>query len=170
MKKIKLTQGKYALVDDEDYEFLSSMKWQAHREWRTGKRWYAMRTHRKEGKRKTQMMHRLITHAPNGVSVDHINSDGLDNRKCNLRFCTQRENCANRGPNKDSKSGYKGVYHRPDSRLKNKWVAQMSAGGKRTVLGYYKTAIDAARAYDRAAKATQGEFAWTNFGKKGGTK
>lgn len=85
MSSIPLTQGRVVLVDDEDYEWLSERKWHAHK---SSTHWYAACWI----KGKMIRMHRLITDAPDGLVVDHINGDTLDNRRCNLRICTTREN------------------------------------------------------------------------------
>lgn len=97
MQEISLSQGKVTFVDDEDYEFLAQWKWSAHQK---GKHWYAERSKswRVDGKRYsvTIPMHRVITAAPKNLVVDHINHDGLDNRKENLRIVTVRENGQNK--------------------------------------------------------------------------
>src|SRR2546430_16319669 len=98
-RKIKLTRGKYALVDLVDYEWLSQWKWYC------SARGYAAR--RLYPENKVVYMHRVII--PEGEEVDHINHDKLDNRKSNLRPCTHKQNLRSRGLNKNNKSGYKGV-------------------------------------------------------------
>ena len=105
MKRIPLTQGKFALVDDEDFEALSQFKWRAKhcpdgRRPEKSSKWYACRTEirkrgPKAGKKKEVYMHRFLMDAPRGKVVDHLNGDGLDNRRANLRICTQKENLAN---------------------------------------------------------------------------
>ena len=104
MKKIKLTKGKFAKVDDEDYEYLNQWKWYASHS-PSGNIWYAQRSAYNDGKRRTIKMHRLIMDANNKNVVDHIDGDGLNNCKSNLRECSQRENVINgyvrRGMNKD---------------------------------------------------------------------
>jgi hypothetical protein len=89
MKRIKLTQGKYALVDDEDFESLNKYKWYFHQG-------YAIRnTKMKFGKRTTIFMHRIITNCPKGKDVDHINMNGLNNQKYNMRVCKRSQNITN---------------------------------------------------------------------------
>lgn len=104
MKSIALTRGKHALVSDEDFERVSQYNWQARP---YGRRWYA--SGRITGERRTDTMHRFIMGAPAGMDVDHINGDGLDNRRENLRVVTRAENLANRGTFKNNKLGVRGV-------------------------------------------------------------
>lgn len=101
------------------------------------------------------LLHRLIV---DFEIVDHINRNKLDNRKANLRSATHGQNMINSGLRKDNKSGYKGVY------LNNKsYEVQITSNGKRVYIGVYKTAVEAALAYDEAAKKYHGEFAYLNF-------
>jgi hypothetical protein len=155
MKEIQLTQGRVALVDDADYEYLSQWKWKAYKDRYT---WYARRGIRVGFVIKTIHMHRLITNAPDGLFVDHINGDGLDNRRGNLRVCTKSENGFNRGKNSNNTTGYKGV-----TTNKGKYRAQIRIDGKMCGLGRYTDPVEAAKAYDRAAKKHYGEFAKLNF-------
>lgn len=96
MKEIKLTQGKVVLVDDEDYEYLNQFKWYALKNHRT---YYAQRVIQNNYIKRTLKMHRVIMDTPCGLEVDHIDGDGLNNQKCNLRNCTFAENRKNRKPN-----------------------------------------------------------------------
>lgn len=168
MKKIKLTQDQWALVDDEDYDRLSEHKWFASKS-RTADKFSATRNTpgRPNGEQRKILMHREITNAPKEKVVDHINGNPLDNRKENLRVCTQQENSWNRGKPKNNKSGYKGVtyYKKRDmiNELKKPWAAHIQSNGKKRYLGYYKTAQEAARAYDQKAIELFGEFAQLNF-------
>ena len=159
MKKIALTQGKFALVDDEDYERLAWFQWYAYRS--ENGVWYARRNAGPEGARKTISMHRavlgLIELDPD---VDHRDLDGLNNQKSNLRRTRQNGNSANINVRRDNKSGMKGVYW---SARHNRWSAQITTKGKQRWLGYHKTREDAARAFDLAAIKYHGEFARTNF-------
>lgn len=114
-----------------------------------------------DGKRKTLFLSRLIMDAPKGMVVDHINHDPLDNRRCNLRVCTQQENTWNsrklgRG---DTTSRYKGVYW--DSR-RQEWGAMICVDGKNHRLGFFKKEETAAHAYNRAALDWFGEYACVN--------
>ena len=94
------------------------------------------------------------------IQVDHINGNKLDNRKENLRLATNQQNNYNVGPQKNNKSGYKGVSWKKD---KNKWEAKIRNNNKLKFLGYFDDLVEAGRAYDRAALELFGEFAWTNF-------
>ena len=109
MKEIQLTQGKVALVDDEDYEYLNQWKWYAN-EWKGGKL-YAVRNVRKNKQYiGYESMHRLLSsNKDKKLVTDHINGNTLDNRKSNLRICTISENTKNRQIQKNNKSGFKGV-------------------------------------------------------------
>ncbi len=157
-RRIKLTQGKYAIVDVEDFETLSKYKWYAinHRG-----AFYAGRN----GGRKIMFMHRYIMQPPEGRFVDHIKRNGLDNRRANLRIVTIQENNWNneQGFNEGT-SKYKGVrYHKQH----NKWCAVLPHKGRKIHLGYFDDEIEAAKAYDTAAKKYRGEFAVLNFEKDG---
>lgn len=156
-KRIPLTQGKYAIVDDCDYEWLSQWKWCAERNRDT---FYAQRRVRRPGGlRLTIRMHRLVANPPPNMMVDHVNRDGLDNRRCNLRVCTHAQNQLNHKRHRTNSSGYRGVlFHR------GKWVAKISVNGKPRHLGTFETPEEAARAYDAVAIETRGEFAALNFG------
>jgi len=147
MKKIPITQGKFALVDDEDFDNLN--QWQWH--FTTG---YAAR--RAWPSNKIVLMHRELMQTPKGKDTDHINRNGLDNRKCNLRICTRSENNLNKDKQKSNTSGYKGVYWRGDQKL---WLARVGL----VYAGKHKNKIDAAKAYDSKAKELFGEFAKLNF-------
>jgi hypothetical protein len=94
MQKIKLSKGLFALVSPEDYERVSKFNWTASNESRGGRKWYAIRFEMREGKRIKIRLHRFIMGLDKGDErvVDHLDGDGLDNRRCNLRVCTQREN------------------------------------------------------------------------------
>ena len=154
MQKIPLTQGKFALVDDADYEWLSKWKWWARMN--RSKRFYAAR-HRKH---RAIYMHREIMKPPKGMQVDHINHDTLDNRRCNLRICTHTQNMQNKKSYKGSSSKYKGVSW--DKEHKN-YRADITYKGKRIHLGHYTNEKDAARAYDNKAIELFGAFAKLNL-------
>lgn len=158
MKKIPLTRGKFALVDDEDFEYLNQWKWYLQKT-KNGDS-YAVRNQYRLGmgnKSKKIYMHKLIFGFSEDV-VDHINRDKLDNRKINLRSCDQQKNSWNRGLSKRNKSGFKGV------RMEyGKWRARIRLNNKQAHLGVFKTKEEAAKAYDFAAKKHYGEFAKINF-------
>jgi phenylalanyl-tRNA synthetase alpha subunit len=172
MKGIELTQGKVALVDDEDFDYLNQWKWHAARQ-RTG-RFYAKRGKSIDGHVKNIWLHRIIMKTPPGLTVDHIDHDGLNCQKSNLRNCTISQNSKNRTP--IGKTKYLGVSPRSKfqkTKLKDGTVkiyrntpaykAFIKSEKGRIYLGKYKDPIKAARAYDRAAKIIYGEFANLNF-------
>jgi len=157
MAQIKLTQGKYTLVDDDLYGWLNRWKWYALKGNST---YYARRNVCKDGKRETIRMHRLILGARTGEIVDHQNLNGLDNRRCNIRLCTKAQNKQNSRPVKKSKSRYKGVTWHKNL---NKWMASIMLYYRSIHIGYYKTEVEAAKAYDAKAKKLFGEYAYLNF-------
>lgn len=159
MKEIPLTRGKVAIVSDRDHEWLSQFKWQALRGYK--ETFYAAHAVRpKDGKRGVMYMHRLILDAPGGMQVDHINGDGLDNRRQNLRLATNAENRRNSRIPADNTSGCKGVYW---SNTERKWQAQISINGQTRYIGRFDFLLEAALAYDRAAMKHYGAFASLNF-------
>lgn len=149
MAEIPLTKGEVAIVDDEDYEDLAKHKWYFAA---VG---YAAR--RKDGK--IVYMHREIMGAEKGLVVDHINHDTIDNRKTNLRCCSQSFNMANASLRLDSISGYKGVHWFPRD---SKWKARICVDGKTTHLGLFESKHDAARMYNFWAKDIFGDHALLN--------
>lgn len=170
-KEIALTQGKVAIVDDDDYDRLAEYKWYAHKN-RTCNLYYAMRQVGTAPNQKCIRMHRVVANAPDGVMVDHKDGDSLNNRKANLRLCTHGQNIANRrrkGKNKSSQ--YTGVTWRPDNR---KWRAGIKGGPlipgtnrrKNITLGHFDSEVEAAHAYDDMAVIVHGEFACLNFPKR----
>jgi hypothetical protein len=159
MKKITLTQGKFALVDDENYEDLIQFKWCAIRVRNT---FYAERSVRVNGKKRIERMHRRILglKSGDGKRVDHINHDGLDNRNKNIRICTNRENQQNQTIKRSNNtSGYKGVHWHKQAK---KWQAQIQVDSQYKYLGLFKSKVKAAQAYNDAAIKYFGEFANLN--------
>ena len=152
-KLIELTQDKFAIVDAQDYEWLSKYKWYAIKDRRT---YYAARS----ANRKTLRMHREIMRAPKHLLVDHRDHNGLNNRRSNLRICTLAENLRNQRSARDSTSKYKGVTW---CKAKNLFQARITFNRRRIHLGYFKSEIDAAKAYDKKAKELFGDFAYLNF-------
>ena len=152
---LPLSQGKYAIVDSCDWDDLSQWKWFA------GETYSGYRPARniKIGEKRTILrIHRYITGAPDGMVVDHINHNTLDNRRCNLRVCTSAQNSQNMISGVGV-SRYKGVtWNRRDK----KWMAQIQYNGKKKNLGYYDYEGDAADAYNKSATKMFGEYALLN--------
>jgi len=165
MKEIKLTKGKIAIVDDENYEWLMKFKWHASKN-KKDNTFYARRHNWENGRDHTIAMHReilgLIT--GDGKKTDHWNRNGLDNRKENLREVTCPVNGWNRKININTSSGLQGVYwHKRDQ----VWVASLRIGnGKRISCGCYKNPITAAKAWDAAAIKYRKTNAILNFPKE----
>jgi hypothetical protein len=161
-RKIPLTQGKFAIVDEEDYDELNKYKWYA-----TNQRgqFYAGRTEKKNGRRWNTTMHRQIMNCPMDKVVDHKNHNGLDNRKANLRLATRQQNSWNIRKWRGKKSSqFKGVsFCKRDKR----WEAYIILGKKHIFIGRFDDEETAARAYDKKAKELFGEFANPNFADSG---
>lgn len=167
MKTIEATLGFSALVDDEDYERLSQYRWYAHN--CGGKRFTpskrpARRTTAAEGRKVLFLVHHIIR-PEKGLVVDHINGDPWDNRRANLRVCTNSENLKNRAKHGGNTSNpFKGVF--PNSSNK-RFRAIIGCEGTIYPLGWYDSADEAAVVYDSAALALHGEFARLNFPDRG---
>jgi hypothetical protein len=160
VRYISLTKGKYAIVDAADHPALSTYKWYA--QGRDGdSRFYACRTHRG----RALSMHRQIMKPPKGMVVDHINGNGLDNRRCNLRICSQLQNSQNSHRRRPGKSRFRGVFPRGD-----KWQAAVQHNGRQFYLGLFDSELEAARARDRRALELAGKFAVLNFPEGAQTK
>jgi len=152
-REIPLSSGAIALVDDADYEVVAMLgPWHARPHGRTT---YAQANVRRNGRHTTIQMHRLIMGA-DGPRIDHIDGNGLDNRRANLRPATQAQNSRNQRCS--NPSGYKGV-----SATRGRWCARIWHEGKLRYLGMHDTPEAAARAYDDAAVRYFGEFARLNF-------
>lgn len=153
MKLIPLTHGKFAMVDDADYDYLSQWKWQAYRSSGSVDTWYALR---QTADRQTVLMHTLVF---GSKYPDHIDRNGLNNQRSNLRPASKSQNGANSKVKKNNKSGFKGVWwYKPYG----EWTAMVMCNGKRHFLGYFSDAVEAARAYDAAANKLFGDYAATN--------
>ena len=157
MKEILLSSGDVCFVDDVDYDFVNQWKWKPIK---SKVNIYAGRNVRgKNGKRwACVLMHRLLTDAPDGKQVDHIDRDTLNNTRKNLRVCTQSENNANSVGWVHGASRYKGV-----SKNGTGWIARTKKNGKTHRFGTYRTQEEAALAYDVGAIELHGEFARLNF-------
>jgi len=156
MKEIQLTKGYVAQVDDLDYELVMKYSW---RVWMRGHNIYAIANQsRKDGKRSSIKMHRLIL-APkdNKLLIDHIDGDSLNNQRSNLRLCTNSQNQGNQRKRNAGTSVYKGVHN-----SKGKWIAQIGFSGNRIYIGRFTTEQEAALAYNNAAKTYYGEFSKLN--------
>ena len=155
-KEIPLTQNQVAIVDDDVFESINQYHWYATFKSKT---WYAARSLPRRDGKKNVYLHRIIMQAGSEETVDHIDGNGLNCQRVNLRICTHEQNLHNAGPNRDNTSGYKGVVW-----LKNahKWLAQIRGAGGHHYLGRYATAEEAAEAYNRAALKYHGEFARLN--------
>ena len=157
MKEIKLTKGFVAFIDDEDFERVNAFKWCVRIKSNTQ---YAIRGVSIGGRKtKTITMHQFITNSGIGFVTDHIDRNGLNNQKYNLRVCTQSQNCMNRKTNYGS-SIYKGVNF--NKRLQ-KWVSYIRFDKKLIHLGCFEDEKIAAKTYDLAAIKYFGEFANINF-------
>jgi hypothetical protein len=154
IRYIPLTRGKFAIVDTADYEELAQHKWLASGDDNRG--FYAARRARD----KVLLMHRVIMDPPEGAVVDHIDHNSLNNRRSNLRLCTQKENSRNAVPNRRGTSRFKGVYF---LKRTGKWIATINYNGKTMHLGSFDDEIEAAKTYDRKAHELFGEFAYLNF-------
>jgi len=150
IKYIPLTKGKFAIVDAADYPALSKYKWHALE---VAGGFYAARHERG----KMVLMHRVIMQPPEGMVVDHIDRNRANNRRSNLRVCTQRQNRCNSRPC-GGRSGFKGV-----SPQGHKWVSQLKYRGKSYRAGVFADPVDAARARDLLAVDVLGEYAWLNL-------
>ena len=151
-KKILITRGQIVIVDEQDYQELSQYRWYLI----DG---FAARTIKKDNKRTTIYMHRVIMDAPIGISVYHINHNKLDNQRENLRLVKGSARM-HRRPSVKHSSKYRGVYWCKDKR---KWIAEIKVYKKQIRLGRFEVEKDAAVAYDEAARKYYGSLARTNF-------
>ncbi len=150
---IPVKGGPFAIVDAADYEMLSKYRWCAKH---TPTTCYAIA----KPKGKDIAMHRLIMNAPTGLLVDHIDHNGLNNTRKNLRLCTYSQNMQNQKPRTGCTSKYKGVRWQKHCK---KFRAGIRHNGKIYDLGYFKDEIKAAKAYDKIAKKLFAQFAYLNF-------
>ena len=160
MKQIPLSQGYFALVDDEDYPLVSQHKWTYDKGYAVRKITLARRRYR------SVYMHRILTNAAPGEMVDHRDGNRANNTRANLRICTAQQNSKNRRSTAlqsttKKASRYKGVSR--THKTKDRWSALIIADGIRHHLGSFASEEEAARAYDAKAIELHGEFAQTNF-------
>lgn len=157
-RTIELTQGQVAIVDDEDYEWLSQWKWYAHWE---RVRFCARRNQRVGDKRVVIRMSRAIMNAPDDLEVDHESGIALDNRRINLRVCVHQQNaCNQRKQARKTSSRFKGVYWNKQAA---RWQARVGKNGKTYTIGLFFSEEEAALAYNKAAIQFHGEFARPNM-------
>ncbi len=159
MKLIDISTPKhpdtFAMVDDADFDWLNRWKWSPNRPHKNAV--YIMRNEIRAGKSTCIYMHRAVVDAPMGVTVDHINGNPLDNRRTNLRLCTSSQNACNMRLRSDNTFGFKGLRN-----CRGKWQFQIKKNKTIKIVGGFKTARDAATAYDEAALELHGPFAKTN--------
>jgi len=190
MKQIPLSQGKFALVDDEDFEYLNQFKWSYSKD-KNSRTGYALRSEhvkgscckeKRHGAKKRLSMHREIMGLKRGDirQVDHIDHDGLNNQRANLRVCTIAENMRNKQARLEGTSKYVGVHLLSERSVKRSyksvsgetiiysyirpqtWRAAVRDNGKVKDLGLFKNEHEAALAYNAKAKELYGEFANLN--------
>lgn len=152
MKLIPLSQGRFAMVDDRDFEELSELKWSC-----SGKKTRPYAAAYSDGE--WLYMHRVVAKPEAGMFVDHRDGDTLNNQRSNLRCCQHRQNIRNSKISKRNKTGFKGVSFNTQ---KNRFVAHIKVNYRSKYLGYFNNARDAAAAYNRAAMKWFGAFSNLN--------
>jgi hypothetical protein len=153
MKQIPLGNGRFAMVDEEDYEYANQHRWFAEQHKHTT---YAMST---LGEGQRTGLHTYLMEPSDDMEVDHKDRNGLNCTTVNMRLCTRRQNMFNRVRRNDT-TGYRGVTETPSQGFK---VQIRDAHGVRRYVGIFNSAQEAARAYDTAAVEYHGEFATLNF-------
>lgn len=152
MKMLPVFKNRNTLVDDDVYPWLAEYKWRATPNGSV----YA--TVSCGGKNHSLFIHRLVTNAPNDKQVDHIDCDTFNNQASNLRLVTASQNVFRKGVRRDNTTGFKGVGWRKREQC---WVARIQINGVRKEIGRFNSALEAAKAYNEAAKC-MGEFAYLN--------
>lgn len=153
MKTIPLSKNKHAIVDDEDFEWLSKLKWHSTTDSKSRTAYTLNKKVRMH--KEIAIRHGLVS--DRGQLLDHIDGNGLNNQKSNLRLATISQNQANKTKYKNNTSGYKGV-----DLIKNRWRACIQINKKQTYLGLFKTPTEAAAAYNNKAIELYGEYARIN--------
>lgn len=157
MKRVQLSQGKFALVDDGDFDSVNRWKWSFQKMPTVDG--YAVRVVKENGRYRKIYLHRFLCGFPTGKVIDHVDGDGLNNQRENLRVCVQHENISNQRKKKNNTSGFKGVsFHRRTG----KWAAQITFQRVKRHIGLFPDAQSASDAYDQASKKTHGEFGLPN--------
>lgn len=160
MKHIPLSRGLSAIVDDDDWYRLAGYPWRALKDSRTGEYRAIRSLPRKDGKRPTSYMAReVLKSIPDGMEVDHINHNTLDNRKANLRIVSHAQNMQNRVKSRSMTSKFKGVYFH---KVSGKWMARLSVNGQTRYLGIHEAEQDAAAAYDAESRRAHGQYGAVN--------
>ncbi len=154
---IPLTQDKYTIVDKEDYKLVKEYSWFALKSRGT---FYACRNITNDyGFQLTTSLHNILCTPPEGLQIDHIDGDGLNNRQNNLRIVTYSQNCMNRRKSIGKSSKYKGVSYRKD---RSSWISYIRVNSTLIYIGYFHSEVDAAKAYNRVAAIHFGEYAYLN--------
>jgi hypothetical protein len=157
VRRVPVKGGYEAIVNLEDYEAVKQFIWFSKNDPRNK---YARATPTKNGVQGHIYMHHLILPKKKGIVVDHINGNGLDNRRCNLRYATQAQNSSNSRPFQRSKSGFKGVSW---ATKRQRWFVSIAADRRRYFLGEFLDKVEGAKAYDKAARILHGVYAKLNF-------
>ena len=157
MREIPLTRGLHTIIDDDDFDLIKQHKWCANK---IGNTFYVQHSFTHPGGRKGALyMHRVIMNPPSNMDVDHLDGDGLNNRRSNLRICTRGQNCGRQKPQVGRSSKFKGVsYHR----RMGCWEAYVHSKDKKHPAGYFSDERKAAMAYNELASVLHGEFALLN--------
>lgn len=166
--EIQLTQGKVAFIDDEDFHLISSRKWAYHIDKKNSSNEYAVSSYYEDSKVKAYRMHRVILGISNPkILIDHIDGNGLNNRRLNLRICTPQQNCRNhKSKNKNSNHLFKGVSnvsYKSNSIVKKPFRAHITIDNRYIHLGCFVTQEEAAKSYDLNALKYFGDYACLNF-------